>query len=158
MKCHAPMAKQLEGQKSVHGAVAAGDCTKCHSPHKAAMPKLLLAKAPDLCFSCHKKTKERLAAETRHAPVDDCGTCHRPHSSSEPRLATQPMHALCGDCHDTAGASFSGKHLGIAAKDMHCMSCHEPHSSKDPKLFKPTVHPPFAARTCDACHSAGIKQ
>ena len=43
-------------------------------------------------------------------------------------------------------------HLNISADVMNCMDCHSPHASKDPKFFKNTVHPPFAARTCDDCH------
>jgi predicted CXXCH cytochrome family protein len=32
---------------------AAGECTKCHNPHKSRLAKLRLAEAPDLCLTCH---------------------------------------------------------------------------------------------------------
>jgi hypothetical protein len=38
---------------------------------------------------------------------------------------------------------------------MHCVACHEPHASKDPKLFREQQHPPFAARSCEECHTVG---
>jgi predicted CXXCH cytochrome family protein len=152
LRCHPKQGAEEKGAKTVHAAFGTGDCAKCHSPHKAALPKLLLAKSPDLCFSCHKALKERVAAEKTHAPIEDCGTCHQPHASSEPRLGVKAMHELCNDCHDGGDAGFLDKHLGIKAADMHCMKCHEPHSSKDPGLFKPTAHAPFSSRACDSCH------
>ena len=45
----------------------------------------------------------------------------------------------------------------ISAKDVQCVHCHDPHYSSDPKFFKETVHPPFAARQCDACHAVAGK-
>jgi predicted CXXCH cytochrome family protein len=102
--------------------------------------------------------KDRLAKEKAHPPVEDCLACHRPHASREVKLAAQPVSELCGQCHDDKAPSFGAAHLGIDARSVNCVSCHDPHASKDPKLFKATVHPPFAARQCDACHLADKKK
>ena len=45
------------------------------------MKKLQLAKAPDLCFTCHKAMKEKMAKEKVHSPAEDCLNCHSPHYS-----------------------------------------------------------------------------
>jgi len=117
-----------------------------------ALKTLLLAKSPDLCTSCHKPLKERIATEKAHPPVDDCLTCHAPHHSAQPKLATQPLGELCGNCHDAKEKGFQKAHLAIEPAAIDCMSCHDPHASKDPKFFKAKVHAPFAARECEACH------
>jgi predicted CXXCH cytochrome family protein len=152
LKCHTKEAKGAAAARSVHGAFAAGDCTKCHSPHKAALKDLLLAPSPDQCFTCHKAVKDKIASQKPHSPVDDCLTCHSPHHSPQPKLASQPVTQLCGQCHDTKEGGFGAAHLGIATAALECMSCHDPHASKDAKLFKATMHAPFAARDCSACH------
>jgi predicted CXXCH cytochrome family protein len=155
LKCHANQGKAAAGARTVHEAFSSGDCTKCHSPHKASLQKLMLAKTPDVCTTCHKTMKQKIAAEKAHSPADDCLTCHAPHASAQPRLATQPVLELCGQCHEAKDKAFASAHLGIAAKDMSCASCHDPHSSKDAKFFKATVHAPFRARECNSCHNTG---
>ena len=143
-----------KGAASVHAAVSNGDCAKCHSPHQSALPKLVLAKTPDLCFACHKSVKELVASGKSHAPVDDCTSCHRPHWAKQPRLLVEPVATLCSGCHDVKASTFVKAHLGIDARELRCVSCHSPHASKDEKLFKKRLHPPFAARDCAACHLA----
>jgi predicted CXXCH cytochrome family protein len=112
----------------------------------------MLAQGPDLCFTCHKPVKDRMAAGKMHPPADDCLTCHQPHTSAEPKLVGQPVRELCWQCHDAKDAAFGTAHLGIDPQTLTCMKCHDPHASKDAKLFKSVLHPPFAARQCDACH------
>jgi predicted CXXCH cytochrome family protein len=153
LKCHAKQAKQTEGAKSVHTAFGAGDCAKCHSPHKANLKALLLAQTPDLCFSCHKDLKTRMEKDKKHQPAEDCLTCHGPHATAEAKLTLQPIAELCGQCHETKDKAFTSAHIGIDPKAVRCMTCHDPHASKDPKFFKASVHPPFAARECDTCHT-----
>jgi predicted CXXCH cytochrome family protein len=151
-KCHAKQSKEAAGAKSVHAAFANGDCSKCHSPHTAKLKNLLLAQPPDLCTSCHKDLKARVAAEKAHQPVEDCSTCHSPHASPQPKLALEPVSSLCAQCHETKKKEFVSAHLGLDAGAIHCMGCHDPHASKDPKFFKAQIHPPFAARDCGSCH------
>ena len=143
----------MKGAKSTHPPIMNGECTKCHSPHKSKLAKLLLSPSPDLCLTCHKGTKEKLAKETPHPPAQkNCQTSHLPHFSAEPSLLAEPQKSLCSECHDLKAAPFTKEHLGIDPGQMNCMSCHNPHASKDPKFFKEDIHPPFAARSCDECH------
>jgi len=157
--CHTDLGKGIDGGKSKHQPVSAGECTKCHSPHKSKLSKLLLAEGPDLCLSCHKTMKARMEKERNHPPAaSDCLQCHKPHFSSEGTLLSQPIKLLCGDCHDVKDSAFSTAHIGIDADVIDCRTCHNPHSSSDPKFFKDTIHPPFAARTCEECHIVGGKK
>lgn len=140
--------------QSKHQPVLTGECTKCHSPHKAQLPKLLLAKSPELCLACHKDLKTRMEKENAHPPaLRDCGRCHKPHFSAEDSLLNQKIQPLCGECHDLKGASYQKSHINIDAALTDCRSCHEPHASKDPKFFKQVMHPPFAGRLCGECHT-----
>jgi predicted CXXCH cytochrome family protein len=117
------------------------------------LDKLLLAKSPDLCLTCHKDLKARISKEKAHQPaVRDCERCHKPHFSGEPALIAQTIQPLCGECHDLKGASFAKDHIYIDASVIDCRHCHDPHASKDPKFFKEVVHPPFAGRSCEDCH------
>jgi predicted CXXCH cytochrome family protein len=153
LTCHVDLQDGLKGAKSKHAAFTGGQCSSCHSPHKAKLPEQLLAQEPDLCVSCHVKIGEKLRTETAHPPAaSQCITCHQPHDSREVRLLAQRQQELCSGCHDVKDAKFSKAHLGIEPSVMNCVRCHDPHASKDPKLFKPEVHGPFAARSCEECH------
>jgi predicted CXXCH cytochrome family protein len=154
--CHDDMGKAMAGARSRHKPLTTGECTKCHSPHKAKLNKLLLAGSPDMCFTCHKTLKTRMSEEKAHSPAArDCLRCHVPHVSRETTLLAQPIQALCAECHDAKSPSFGTAHLGIEAAMMDCKKCQEPHASKDPKFFKVITHAPFASRSCDECHVVG---
>jgi len=156
LSCHGPLRAALEKGASVHAPARNGECTKCHSPHKARIAKLMLAQSPDLCVTCHKDLKARLEKEKAHQPATgDCTACHRPHEAKQASLLQEPVLELCGQCHDVSAASFGTAHIGIKASVMDCRSCHDPHASKDPKFFKDNQHPPFAARSCGDCHVVG---
>jgi predicted CXXCH cytochrome family protein len=151
--CHDNLAKSIKGGANKHSPVTAGECTKCHSPHKAKLKGLLLASTPGLCLTCHKDMREKMGKENVHSPAEgNCLTCHLPHVSPQLSLIVQPILELCGNCHDFARTSFVKSHLGIDPKQTDCRHCHNPHTSKDPKFFKDVMHPPFAARTCETCH------
>ena len=58
--------------------VVNAECTKCHSPHKAKLDNLLLAKSPDLCLTCHKDLKTKMEKEKAllqlgSGPLPDAG-------------------------------------------------------------------------------------
>jgi predicted CXXCH cytochrome family protein len=163
---------------SRHAPSVDGQCSACHSPHKAGLKHLLLAENPDLCIACHSelavvagRTQREVAVtrtfdgqnpgvepleETRyvHAPgkIDQCGSCHRPHQSTQPSLMELPIQPLCGRCHDYGTKAFADSHLHIDATAMDCRNCHTPHVARTPKLFKNVVHPPFAKKACKDCH------
>jgi predicted CXXCH cytochrome family protein len=161
--------------------VVAGECTACHSPHKASLDSLLLARYPDLCLACHTDLKAKMYKKGGGAPVsqsggsgsgaekttkeadteiyvhsladlEKCETCHTPHFSAEPDLIIEPIQPLCGKCHDYTKTSFAKAHINIDANLMDCRNCHAPHTSKSPKFFKDEIHKPFADRACKDCH------
>jgi predicted CXXCH cytochrome family protein len=151
--CHDEIEKSAKGARSRHKPVVASECTQCHNPHKAKLPFLLVAKSPELCLTCHKDLKARMAKDNVHQPAArDCLRCHKPHASAEDALLIKGIPATCLECHNAQRASFSKAHLRIDPAVMDCRSCHDPHASKDPKLFKADIHMPFGARACDECH------
>jgi predicted CXXCH cytochrome family protein len=153
LECHTDLGEAVKKAKSTHQAFAGGECSQCHSPHRAKLPKLILAPEPDLCLTCHAALGDRIKTENAHSPASgDCTTCHEPHFAAETRLLNARQQDLCAGCHDVAEAAFSRAHLGIDPGVMNCVKCHDPHASKDPKLFKPVAHAPFAARSCEECH------
>jgi predicted CXXCH cytochrome family protein len=153
--CHSDVKDALGTARSKHEPVAAGECTKCHSPHQTALEGLMLAKAPDLCLTCHKTLKASLEEGRVHPPAArDCLRCHKPHASGESRLMAQPVQALCAGCHEPDAASFRDAHLQIDPARMRCARCHEPHASKNAKFFRGNAHAPFESRDCQECHLA----
>jgi predicted CXXCH cytochrome family protein len=154
--CHTGQADMAKTAKSVHPPFQSGDCTACHSPHRATLKSLLLAQSPDSCLNCHKALKERMQTGKVHPPAQqDCTKCHEVHSSDYPKLVNDDVQKLCATCHKATDGGFRKAHLQIDAKGMRCTGCHDPHQSKDPALLNATIHPPFQARQCDACHVSG---
>ena len=152
-QCHDDLVDKMAKAPSKHEPVSKGECTKCHNPHKAELPNLLLTTGPDLCLTCHTDLKDKMANEREHAPAgQDCLTCHQAHFAEVKPLLNEPQHQLCAQCHETDDDSFKKAHIGIKAEVMNCVQCHNPHASKDPQFFKDVMHAPFAARTCEPCH------
>jgi predicted CXXCH cytochrome family protein len=61
----------------IHGPVAAGKCLVCHDPHGSSFPSLTLARATEMCTSCHDQ-----AIMSRHHTEGRsrvCTLCHDPH-------------------------------------------------------------------------------
>jgi predicted CXXCH cytochrome family protein len=121
--------------------------------------RLLKVASPDLCLACHKDIKNRMQGERVHPPAArDCLRCHAPHASVEKALLVRSSRMLCAECHKFDAAAFKSAHLDIDPAAMDCLRCHVPHSSKDAKLFKDGEHAPFAARSCEECHTVGGRQ
>jgi len=83
ISCHVEKSVESQVPKtvSIHGPVANGLCTTCHSPHQSARPYLLLRTDNiELCTECHDSTglRER-SPEHQRAPDKDCVACHNPH-------------------------------------------------------------------------------
>jgi len=156
--CHPDLEKGIPGGKSKHQPVLAGECTNCHSPHKAKLKGLLLATSPDLCLNCHKDLKTKMGKEKAHQPAArDCLRCHVPHVSPQAALMSQAIQPLCGECHDSKSATFGKAHISIDAAVMNCRNCHDPHASKNPKFFKNVIHPPFAGGRARTAISSASK-
>ncbi len=151
--CHGSMIP--EKAKSVHQVVADGDCVKCHDPHASDYPNHLVAAGNTLCLGCHKNLGAAIAAaKFKHDPVGQgCVTCHDPHGSAESaRLLKAAVPALCLSCHDAASPTFAARHMNYPVAKARCTTCHDPHGSNQAGLLLNDVHPPLAARQCDACH------
>ena len=156
--CHSDLEAKFKGA-SVHGPVARGECTKCHSPHMAGQAKLVRDRSPKLCYGCHPSIEKAVKANA-HAPAkDDCGTCHGTHATGKPHLLLDEMMggpgiaSLCANCHEEA--KLKAKHLGADMEKLNCTGCHDPHGSTQKHLLNAaSVHPPFA-EGCENCHSEG---
>jgi predicted CXXCH cytochrome family protein len=175
--CHEITEQELEKFEFVHEPVK-GDCVVCHSPHGGDNSKMLIAKAPDLCYPCHEDIKDMAEnSVVKHSVVKSeggCLKCHTPHASSiQYGLKAAPMD-LCMGCHDKAvGISkdeilkaFSGEIKGM--KFMHgpvgeknCKGCHTPHGSKNFRLlakdYPPQFYSSFEVENYDLCFSCHPK-
>lgn len=151
--CHG----DLVAKPVVHAAVK-DDCLTCHEFSKeGAQSKVALASPQaELCTMCHAELGDAAAGKLAapHFPVTDaCTGCHDPHGSNEPKLLTGAIPALCLTCHDAA--SIDPKHRKTVSRSD-CRSCHTPHGSANAKMLNAAKHhPPFAEKSCQACHKRG---
>ncbi len=83
--CHTKLAKEIKAARHVHGPVAVGECTFCHSPHPGKGPSKLKAALDQLCFRCHERARGGKAAGHRQQP-QGCTRCHDPHSGADPHF------------------------------------------------------------------------
>ncbi len=83
--CHSKDISRANVRRSPH-TEADVVCTNCHSIHKAATPKFLLAKSPaELCYSCHASERAQFEMPSKHRvneSVVQCADCHNPHGST----------------------------------------------------------------------------
>ena len=79
-QCHDNFADQY---KVVHGPVAGGFCTACHSPHAATGRGLLYEKGQKLCLKCHES--KDVFQEGTHSEIGEksCLECHNPHGGDD---------------------------------------------------------------------------
>ncbi len=69
LRCHSQSLARANIRRSPHSLNDVA-CTQCHSIHKPATPKFLLAKSqPELCFGCHSNTRSDFSMPFKH-PVD----------------------------------------------------------------------------------------
>jgi len=72
--------------KVLHGPVAGGQCTTCHSPHQSKNEKLLTRTGQSLCLYCHES--DQIMAIEDHKEIQDasCTDCHNPHGGENKQL------------------------------------------------------------------------
>lgn len=118
LNCHKDLRQVIEKSDRIHGPVAGGYCTICHSPHKNNVQTHLRKSMQDLCNQCHKSD---LLGYTYHSsnyiknhPVSskiikktgkilNCGSCHNPHAANNQKLLNLQNVSLsdfCLQCHD----------------------------------------------------------
>jgi len=138
--CHSTMGKD----KFVHGPVAVGECTSCHSPVSKHTFKPI-TNVSALCGGCHESMTGQKVV---HRPVKEgkCTKCHDPHQSPNKFQLRAAGGALCFLCHDKALASGNFVHGPVAVGS--CSSCHNSHQSEFPKLLLAKGND-----VCFSCHS-----
>jgi predicted CXXCH cytochrome family protein len=88
--CHD--SEDFEGEV-VHGPVAAGECTGCHSPHKSQFDYLLLSKGSAVCARCHDASTFPGMAAHLTDQGDDCLGCHNPHAGDREYMLLEEARA-----------------------------------------------------------------
>ena len=68
---------------ALHGPVAAGYCTACHSPHLSKNEYLLKFSNSKLCLNCHNI--EDISQNKAHIAIDEytCKDCHNAHGGKD---------------------------------------------------------------------------
>jgi DmsE family decaheme c-type cytochrome len=136
-------------------------CTNCHSIHKPATPRFLLAKVQkDLCYSCHPAQRAQFEMPSKHRVnegVVQCSDCHNPHGSfsTTSRMggssaALKPAfdnEEPCLKCHVDKRGPFVFEHASVRVEG--CEACHVPHGSMNAKLLTR----PVVFTMCLECHN-----
>lgn len=139
LDCHERGEDHTNFQRSQHLINGVG-CTSCHSVHKPkTAEKLLTAKQPTLCYSCHLETKPDFSKPFRHRVNEGlvgCTDCHNPHGGflTKQLRATAAQDQVCFKCHSEKAGPFVFEHEAVKVEG--CVACHTPHGSSNPRLLK----------------------
>ena len=160
LRCHANTLSRANIHSSQHTLNGVA-CTSCHSVHKAATPKYLLAKAqPALCYGCHTNVRADFSMPFKHRVNEGfmkCTDCHNPHGSFAPtwRMADRPSlvhqapanEEACLKCHTDKRGPFAFEHPPVRVEG--CEMCHSPHGSTNSRLLRR----PVVFTLCLECHN-----
>lgn len=160
LTCHSKAMSRANIQRSEH-TNADVVCTNCHSIHKAATPKFLLAKQQtELCYTCHSDVRAQFSMPVKHRVnegVIQCTDCHNPHGTfaaswrmgQQPKLVDQKLGSEepCLRCHANYRGPFVFEHAAVRVDG--CEVCHSPHGSMNAKLLKR----PVVFTVCLECHN-----
>lgn len=157
--CHANDFSRANIRRSSH-TEADVVCSNCHSIHKAATPKFLLAKKQaDLCYGCHGNIRAQFDLPSKHRVNEgaiQCSDCHNPHGSFAPtwRSGLRPKmveqsgnEEPCVRCHADKRGPFAFEHPPVHIEG--CETCHMPHGSTNTRLLKR----PVVFTLCLSCHN-----
>jgi DmsE family decaheme c-type cytochrome len=158
--CHSKDVPRANIRRSPH-TEADVVCTNCHSIHKAATPRSLLAKPQaELCYSCHPSQRAQFEMPSKHRVnegVVQCSDCHNPHGSSPSTsrmggnsAALRPAfdnEEPCLKCHVDKRGPFVFEHPSVRVEG--CEACHVPHGSTNAKLLTR----PVVFTLCLECHN-----
>ena len=160
LRCHSQTLSRANIRRSEHTQEEVV-CTNCHSIHKSATPKFLLAKKQsELCYTCHANVRAQFSMPFKHRVNEgfmQCTDCHNPHGSNEPtwRMADRPHNTEqaqaneepCLKCHIDKRGPFVFEHPAVRIDG--CETCHNPHGSVNAKLLKR----PVIFTMCLECHT-----
>lgn len=160
LRCHANTLSRANIHSSQHTRNGVA-CTSCHSVHKAATPKYLLAKEePALCYGCHTNVRADFSMPFKHRVNEGfmkCTDCHNPHGSFAPtwRMADRPSlvhqapanEEACLKCHTDKRGPFAFEHPPVRVEG--CEMCHSPHGSTNSRLLRR----PVVFTLCLECHN-----
>lgn len=94
LECHTLKSAQRAYEEGLwlHGPVAEGSCTMCHSPHESLNPYMLRVKPEEICIGCHS---EGYIFNTEvHRGSRDCLSCHNPHLGEDMFLLEQDYNEV----------------------------------------------------------------
>jgi DmsE family decaheme c-type cytochrome len=160
LRCHATSLNRANIHSSPHTLNNVA-CVQCHSIHKPATPKALLASAqPELCYSCHSNTRADFSMPFKHRVNEGfmaCSDCHNPHgtfpptwrSAARPALVRQSLsnEEACLKCHVDKRGPFAFEHPPVQVEG--CEMCHSPHGSTNSRLLRR----PVVFTLCLECHN-----
>jgi len=175
ISCHG----NLTEKKNKHTTTTNKGCEDCHKtsgiPMEHAKGTIVLQNnMPELCLSCHDKTKAILSSSANvHSIIKDkksCMNCHSPHSSDEKNLLIANKKELCLSCHSKPITTSTRTIADIGAfeknsRSIHppfkkcSASCHNPHGSSNYKMLNSAFTPntylavnPDSFALCWVCH------
>ena len=162
LTCHGRDFTRANIQRSVHTENDVA-CNSCHSIHRSATPKYLLARRQhDLCYSCHATIRAQFDMPSKHRVNEgfmECTDCHNPHGAfaptwgmgQRPRMVEQAItnEEPCLKCHVDKRGPFVYEHPSVRVEG--CETCHNPHGSMNAKLLRRSV----VFIVCLECHNGG---
>jgi len=160
LACHGKDLSRANIRRSQH-TLADVVCSNCHSIHKSAVPKFLLArKQSELCYQCHASVRAQFSMPVKHRVNEgfmQCTDCHNPHGAFattwkdglKPRLVDQAQinEEPCLKCHTDKRGPFAFEHASVRVEG--CETCHYPHGSMNARL----LHRPAVFTLCLECHN-----
>ncbi|HBY61289.1 MAG TPA: cytochrome C [Solibacterales bacterium] len=162
LRCHQNNLSRANIRRSDH-TQADVVCTNCHSIHRPASLKNLLAKdQTTLCYQCHPSIRAQFNMPVKHRVNEGfmtCTDCHNPHGADaptwrmgvRPRMVTQALgnEQPCLKCHQNQRGPFAFEHPAVRVDG--CESCHAPHGSMNARLLRR----PAVFTLCLECHNGG---
>ncbi len=160
LACHSKDFSRWQIRRSWHTEAEIA-CTSCHSIHRSATPKHLLArKQADLCYGCHAPVRAQFSMPFKHRVNEGfmaCTDCHNPHGASAPtwRMGARPRmveqalvnEEACLKCHSDKRGPFVFEHPSVRVEG--CETCHQPHGSTNARLLRR----PVVMAVCLECHN-----
>jgi len=167
LKCHQSQKEFFQFGRGVHKLSAVG-CNDCHQIHGTTVTqRMLKAKDPALCFSCHGEVRSKFYLPNNHRVIQGalkCSDCHTPHGSRN-RASLRRINKfdtdVCYQCHPEKRGPWVFEHG--AQKFEGCNICHDPHGSpnrfllirRDVRTLCMECHgqPHFPRFSCINCHN-----